>query len=164
MVTAAAGLLASQVLTIQNGKRCLLFNTHIWYMILYDACKFGWVVNAGKFCSRLKFWSLARLFSSSSGDLFSTTMLWGGAINKDKMRFFGLILSWKDICLEEAETGLGRYQQHRHEDLVLAATFHSSSNPDRIFYPKRFRIGNSIRQGFFRKPCLIGFFIRNGFG
>ena len=32
-----------------------------------------------------------------------------------------------------------------------AATFHSSSNPDRIFYPKRFRIGNSIRQGFFKK-------------
>ena len=46
----------------------------------------------------------------------------------------------------------------------LAATFHSSTNPDRIFYPKRFRIGNSIRQGFFRKPRRIGFFIRNGFG
>ena len=44
------------------------------------------------------------------------------------------------------------------------ATFHSSTNPDRIFYPKRFRIGNSIRQGFFRKPRRIGFFIRNGFG
>ena len=40
------------------------------------------------------------------------------------------------------------------------ATFHSSSNPDRIFYPKRFRIGNSIRQGFFfRKPRQIGFLI-----
>ena len=34
---------------------------------------------------------------------------------------------------------------------VREATFHSSSNPDRIFYPKRFRIGNSIRQGFFQK-------------
>ena len=45
-----------------------------------------------------------------------------------------------------------------------AATFHSSSNPDRIFYPKWFRIGNSIQQGFFRKPRRIGFFIRNGFG
>ena len=132
MVTAAAGLLASQVLTIQNGKRCLLFNTHIWYMILYDACKFGWVVNAGKFCSRLKFWLLALLLSSSSGDLFSTTMLWGGAINKDKMTFFGLILSSKDICLEEAETGLGRYQQHRHEDLVLA-TSNSSESKTNVF-------------------------------
>ena len=47
---------------------------------------------------------------------------------------------------------------------VPAATFHSSTNPDRIFYPKRFRIGNSIRHGFFRKPRRIGFFIRNGFG
>ena len=46
----------------------------------------------------------------------------------------------------------------------LVATFHSSTNPDRIFYPKQFRIGNSIRQGFFRKPRRIGFFIRNGFG
>ena len=45
------------------------------------------------------------------------------------------------------------------------ATFHSSSNPDRIFYPKQFRIGNSIRQGFFfRKPRRIGFFIQNCFG
>ena len=34
---------------------------------------------------------------------------------------------------------------------ILAATFHSSSNPDRIFYPKRFRMGNSIQQGFFQK-------------
>ena len=49
-------------------------------------------------------------------------------------------------------------------DPIPDATFHSSSNPDRIFYPKRFRIGNSIRQGFFRKPRRIGFFIRNGFG
>ena len=47
---------------------------------------------------------------------------------------------------------------------VQDASFHSSTNPDRIFYPKRFRIGNSIRQGFFRKPRRIGFFIRNGFG
>ena len=47
---------------------------------------------------------------------------------------------------------------------VLAATFHSSSNQDRIFYPKRFRIGNSIRQGFSRKPRRIGFFIQNCFG
>ena len=48
--------------------------------------------------------------------------------------------------------------------LGQGATFHSSTNPDRIFYPKQFRIGNSIRQGFFRKPRRIGFFIRNGFG
>ena len=48
--------------------------------------------------------------------------------------------------------------------LLLDATFHLSSNPDRIFYPKRFRIGNSIRQGFFRKLRWIGFFIRNSFG
>ena len=33
--------------------------------------------------------------------------------------------------------------------VARVATFHSSSNPDRIFYLKRFRIGNSIRQGFF---------------
>ena len=39
-------------------------------------------------------------------------------------------------------------QVHRY---APDATFHSSSNLDRIFYPKRFRIGNSIRQGFFQK-------------
>ena len=38
-----------------------------------------------------------------------------------------------------------------HLSVIRDATFHSSSNPDRIFYPKRFRIGNSIRQGFFQK-------------
>ena len=41
----------------------------------------------------------------------------------------------------------GRSPQNRPR----VATFHSSSNPDRIFYPKQFRIGNSIRQGFFQK-------------
>ena len=66
---------------------------------------------------------------------------------------------------DEDEDGDGDYNADDHGDDAQAATFHSSSNPDRIFYPKRFRIGNSIRQGFFfRKPRRIGFFIRNGFG
>ena len=97
--------------------------------------KFGWVINAGKFCSRLKSWSLALLFSSSSGDPFSTTMLWGGTINKDRWELLVLeeiILPSKDICLEEDETAVGRYQQQNHEDLVLA-TPNSSESKTNLF-------------------------------
>ena len=39
----------------------------------------------------------------------------------------------------------GRFPQRPLMPADPAATFHSSTNPDRNFYPKRFRIGNSIR-------------------
>ena len=52
------------------------------------------------------------------------------------MRVFGLgrnILSSKDICLEEAETALGRYEQQHHEDHVLA-TPNSSESKTNLSY------------------------------
>ena len=39
----------------------------------------------------------------------------------------------------------------------LVATFHSSSNPDRIFYPKQLRIGFFIQNGLVRKFYPTGF-------
>ena len=57
----------------------------------------------------------------------------------------------------DIQLGRRKYTSPAKEVIFPAATFHSSSNPDRIFYPKQLRIAFFIRNGFDRKFYPTGF-------